>query len=177
MGVHHSLPCVCDNTRSGNNLLTYSMEQSRSWEANRFSASQEILHILWNPKVHYPILSQFDPVHTPTSQFLKIHPPIKAWVSHSVSFPQVSPPKPCIRLSSPPNALHAPPILLYTRHILYFNIHCELVTSFGLYNSNFCNENNSGIWSSNIQMGWVLILSLYVFLICFIMVIHKSRNM
>jgi hypothetical protein len=32
------------------NLLTYSMEQSPSQEANRFSASQEILHILWNPK-------------------------------------------------------------------------------------------------------------------------------
>jgi len=27
------------------------MEQS-SWEANRFSASQEILRILWNQKVH-----------------------------------------------------------------------------------------------------------------------------
>ena len=33
-------------------LLTYSMEQSPSWEANRFSASQEVPHILWNPKVH-----------------------------------------------------------------------------------------------------------------------------
>ena len=32
--------------------LTYSMEHSPSWEANRFSASQEIPHILWNPKVH-----------------------------------------------------------------------------------------------------------------------------
>jgi hypothetical protein len=63
-------------------LLTYSMEQSTSWEANRFSPSHEIPRILWNPKVHYrihkcpppgPILSQLDPIHTPTSLFLKIH--------------------------------------------------------------------------------------------------------
>ena len=58
------------------------MEQSRSWEANRFSASQQIPRILYNPKVYYrfqmcpppvPILSQIDPVHTPTSHFRKIH--------------------------------------------------------------------------------------------------------
>jgi len=58
------------------------MEQSPSWEPHRFSASQEIPRILWNPKVHYsihkcprplPVLSQLDPVHTTTSHFLKIH--------------------------------------------------------------------------------------------------------
>jgi len=56
-------------------LLTYFMKHSSSWEANRFSASQEIPRILWNPMVHYhihkcpppvPILSQLDPVHIPT---------------------------------------------------------------------------------------------------------------
>jgi hypothetical protein len=33
--------------------LTHSMQHSPSCEANRFSASQEILRILWKPKVHY----------------------------------------------------------------------------------------------------------------------------
>ena len=71
------------------------MEQSPSWEAKRFSASQEIPRILWIPKVRYrirkcpppaPILSQLDPVHTPTSHVLKIHgcsghavPPSATW--------------------------------------------------------------------------------------------------
>ena len=62
-------------------LPTHSIEQSPSSEADRFSASQ-IHHILRNSKFHYrihkcpppvPILSQLDPIHTPTSLFLNIH--------------------------------------------------------------------------------------------------------
>ena len=34
-------------------LINYSMEQSPSREPNRFSASQEIPRISWNPNVHY----------------------------------------------------------------------------------------------------------------------------
>jgi hypothetical protein len=53
--------------------VIYSMEQSPSWEANRFLASQEISRILWDSKVRYrvykcpppvPNLSNFVPVNT-----------------------------------------------------------------------------------------------------------------
>ena len=63
-------------------ILTYSLEQSPSWEANRFSASQEIPRILLNPRVHYrihkcpppvPILNHIVPVHAFTSHLLKMH--------------------------------------------------------------------------------------------------------
>ena len=58
------------------------MEQSPSWEANSFSASQEIPRILWNPMFHYSIqknapavriLSQINPVHTTSLYFLNTH--------------------------------------------------------------------------------------------------------
>ena len=95
-------------------LLTYFVEQSPSWEANRFSAGQEIPRILWNLKVHYrihkcsppvPILNQINPVHahTPTSWR-----PIVILSSHlGLGLPKrlfplrVPPPQPWIHLFSP----------------------------------------------------------------------------
>jgi len=88
-------------------LLTHSMEQSPCWEANWFSASQEIPLIVWNLKVRYhihmcpwpvPFLSQLDPVHALTSRFLKIHlniilpsmPGSSKW-SLSLRFPHQNP--------------------------------------------------------------------------------------
>jgi hypothetical protein len=58
---------------------------------------------------------QLNPVHTLTSPFLKIcnSPPMYAWVSPVVYFPQVFPSKLCTLLSPPPYALHAPPISFF----------------------------------------------------------------
>ena len=100
-------------------LLTYSIVQSPSWEANWFAASQEIPRISRDPKVHYrthkspppvPILVQPNPVHTPTSHLLQIHPNIiqqstpryPHW-SLSLRFPHQDP-------------IH-PPLLTHTHHM------------------------------------------------------------
>ena len=103
------------------------MVQSPSWEANWFVASQEIPRISRNPKVHYrthkrpppiSILGPPNPVHTPTSHLLEIHPNIihpstprsPQW-SLSLRFPPQDP----IHPPSPyPYAPHAQPISVFS---------------------------------------------------------------
>ena len=106
-------------TDSITHLLTYSMVQSPSWEANWFAANQEIPRISRNPTVHYrthkrpptvSILGQPNPVHIPTSHLLEIHPniihpstPRSPQCSPSLRFPHQDP-------------IH-PPLLTHTRHM------------------------------------------------------------
>jgi len=88
-------------------ILTCSMVQSPSGEANWFAASQEIPRISRNPKVHYhthkrtppvSILGQPNQVHMPTTHLLEIHPniihpstPRSPQCSPSLRFPHQDP--------------------------------------------------------------------------------------
>ena len=116
---------------------TYSMEQSPPWEANWFSASQEIPCILRSSKVHYrinnsppsiPILSQINPVRTPqpTSRkyilILSFHLRLVLW-NHF--FPSDFPSKTLYMPLLSPYVLHAPPIFL-----LYLIIRTILVEEY-----------------------------------------------
>jgi hypothetical protein len=58
----HQLNCAKLYVQIITYLLTYSMEQSPSWEANWSATSQEIPRILWNPKVHHRTLKRTPPV-------------------------------------------------------------------------------------------------------------------
>ena len=100
-------------------LLTYSVVQSPSWEANWSATSQETPRISRNLKVHYhthkrpppvSILGQPNPVHIPTSHLLEINPniihpsiPTSPHWSPSLRFPQQDP-------------IH-PPLLAHRRHM------------------------------------------------------------
>ena len=62
------------------------MKQSRFWEANRFSVSEEIPRILRNTKVHYRIHKSPPPVPMPShSNPAHLHPIY--WWSVLISFP------------------------------------------------------------------------------------------
>ena len=93
------------------------MQHRPSWQSNWFAASQEIPRTSRNPKVHYcthkrpptvSVLGQPNPVHIPTSHFLKIHNNIILHLSLGLSiglFPSGFPTK---TLYTPiPSPIHA----------------------------------------------------------------------
>jgi len=70
-------------------------------------------------RARHPSLSWASPIqsmslHPTTRRSISILSPICAWVFQVVSFHQDTPPKPCIRLSSLPHVLHAPPISFFS---------------------------------------------------------------
>jgi hypothetical protein len=107
-------------------LFTHSMEQSSSWEANRFSANQEIPCILWNPKVYYrvnkcltpvPVLSQHDPSKPPPPTFWRSVLILSSHVRLSLQSglsPSGFPTKTLYTPLLSPPVPHAPPISFFS---------------------------------------------------------------
>ena len=128
------------------------MVQSPSWEAKWFAASQEILNISRNPKVHYrthkrpppvSILGQPNPVHIPTSHLLEIHPniihpstPRSPQCSLSLRFPHQDP-------------IH-PPLLTHMRHLILLDFITRTILGEGYksLSSSLCSLLHSPITSS-----------------------------
>ena len=141
------------------------MEQSHSWEANWFAASQEIPRITRNPKVHYrthkpppplSILGQPNPVHIPTSHLLEIHPNIilpstprsPQWAS-SLRFTHQDPMHP---LSSPIRATCPAHLILFD-----YITRTKLGEVYKSFSSSLCNLLHSPVISSLLGPNILLI--------------------
>ena len=145
------------------------MEQSPSWEANRSAGTQEIPRILWNPKVHYrthkrppaiPNLSQLDPVHNPTSQFLKIH------LNIILPSPPGSPQWPLSSRFPHQNPVHASPLHVRAtcpaHHIILdFIIRAMLSEEYRSLSSSLCSFLHSPVISSLLDPNILLYTLFY----------------
>ena len=114
-----------DPTATGtSNIYIYhihSLHGAESFFRSCFPVSQEIPCIPWIQRLIttftsacHMSLSWANSIQTKPPQSTSWRSILKlstnyAWVSRVVSFPQVSPPKPCIHLSYPPQVPHAPP--------------------------------------------------------------------
>ena len=74
-----NLPSAADPMPS--HLLTHSVDQSPSWEVNRFSANQELPRILWNPKFIIAITSARHLFLSWGSSMQSIPPRLTSWKS------------------------------------------------------------------------------------------------
>ena len=88
------------------------MEQSPPWEANRFSASQDVPPILQNPKVHYRIHKCLRPVPILSHSIRSISPHPTSWRSILISS-HLGSPKLSLSLRFPhQNPVYASPLPL-----------------------------------------------------------------
>jgi hypothetical protein len=72
--VNSSGQNITRNSWSACTLTCSLMELSPSWEAANCTAIQELLSVLWNPKVHHCVhKSQIDPIHIIPPHLSKIH--------------------------------------------------------------------------------------------------------
>ena len=101
-------------TYTPHNQVTNSREKSSSWEANSLSFPAFIIYCR-NDKIQQPVpvSSQIYPLRVPNQLLEDISYSHLHLGLPSGSSPQVSSPKPCMHLSSPPYVLYHPPISFF----------------------------------------------------------------
>jgi hypothetical protein len=103
---------------NGAGLLTYSTQRSPSWETNRFSASQEIPRILWNPNVHHLIHKSPPPVPI-FSQRTRISVHVRDFLCKRFVTRYVFTMRSCLHLAHPPSWRTTPCRLSSTAYSLH----------------------------------------------------------
>jgi len=121
------------------------MERNHPWEADSHSPNQDILRLLWNPKLHYRvhkspplvrIQSQMHPIHTLPS-LLSSH--LLLGLPNGSSL-QVIWPKFYIIFSSPPWMLHVP-------FITFWSLGTVIINLYSFPGLTICIETLEGKWA------------------------------
>jgi hypothetical protein len=103
------------------------MERSSSWEAKKFSGSQEIIRILYKPNVHYRVHKRHKPVHVSSQRII---PSLRACATilNFVRFwgEEILGPPPTPKAWWPP---HVGCLRLFIKYIHSYRPYCEAVFS------------------------------------------------